>query len=122
MVFIDCLVLLDIVRMWGRQNVHPRSKAVVHFDVIYPCVSGLLKLRQWTGDLVLIRIKRHSGCLMNERADEYAGLGQTIYGSELGPGPKKYCSLSLRVKPICRDYAHQYKKQLRRGSAHNKVF
>ena len=70
--FIVCQVLLDILdilRKWGTHNFHPRPKEVVHFDVIYPL---LLELRQWSGDLVLMKIKSHTGCLRNERADEYA--------------------------------------------------
>ena len=36
LVFIDCLVLLDILWRWGTHNFNPRPKEVVHFDVIYP--------------------------------------------------------------------------------------
>ena len=61
--FIDCQVLLDILRKWGTHSFHPRPKEVVHFDVIYPL---LLELRQWLGDLVLMKIKSHTGCLLNE--------------------------------------------------------
>ncbi len=43
LVFIDCLVLLDILRKCGTHDFHPRPKEVVHFDVIYPL---LLELRQ----------------------------------------------------------------------------
>jgi hypothetical protein len=43
LIFIDCLVLLDILRKWGTYNFHPRPQDVVHFDVIYPL---LLELRQ----------------------------------------------------------------------------
>jgi hypothetical protein len=35
-IFIDCLVQLDILRKWGTHNFHPRPKKVVHFDVSYP--------------------------------------------------------------------------------------
>ena len=36
LIFIDCQVLLDILRKWGTHNFHPRAKEVVHFkfDVI----------------------------------------------------------------------------------------
>jgi hypothetical protein len=47
-------------------------KEVVHFDIIYPL---LLELHQWIGGLVLMKIKGHSGCLLNEGEDEYADLG-----------------------------------------------
>ena len=77
LIFIDCLVLLDIICKWGTYNFHPRPQEVVHFDVIYPL---LLELRQWLGDLVLMKIKSHTGCLLNERADEYAELGLSAEG------------------------------------------
>ena len=32
LIFIDCQVLLDILRKWGTNNFHPRPKEVVHFD------------------------------------------------------------------------------------------
>ncbi len=45
LIFVDCLVLLDILSRWGRHDFHPSPKDVVHFDVISPplqnCVSGL---------------------------------------------------------------------------------
>jgi hypothetical protein len=63
LVFIDCLVLLNILLKWGTHNFNPRPKEVVHFDVMYPL---LLELRQWTGDIMLVKV---NGCLLNERAD-----------------------------------------------------
>ena len=119
LIFIDSQVLLDILRKWGTHNFYPRPKEVVHFDlqVIYPL---LLELRQWFGDLVLMKIKSHhdTGCLLNERADKYADLGRTAEGPELCPGPQKYGSLWLL--PIVRDYAQQSRKSLLRDSAPNK--
>ena len=67
-----------------------------------------------------MKIKSHTGCLLNERADEYAELGRTVEGPELCPGPQKYGSLWLRVKPIVREYAQQSRKSLPRDSAPNK--
>ncbi len=46
-------------------------------------IPFLLELRQWSGDLVLMKIKSHTGCLLNERADEYAELGRSAEGPEL---------------------------------------
>ena len=47
LIFVDCLVLLDILRKWGRHDFHPNPKDVVHFDIISPlltnCVSGLVR-------------------------------------------------------------------------------
>jgi ribonuclease HI len=117
LVFIDCLVLLDILRRWGTHNFNPRPKEVVHFDVIYPL---LLELRQWIGDLVLVKVKSHSGCLLNERADEQADLGRSADCSLLCPGPRKHSSLWLRIAPIVREHAQQCKKRLPRDTAPNK--
>jgi hypothetical protein len=58
-----------------------------------------------------MKIKSHIGCLLNERADGYADLGQSAEGLELCPGPQKHGSLWLRVKHIVRDYAQQSKKE-----------
>ncbi len=69
----------------GTHNFNPRLKEVVHFDVIYPL---LLELRQWIGDLVLVKVKSHSGCLLNERADEQADLRRSADCSLLCPGPR----------------------------------
>jgi hypothetical protein len=94
LVLIDCLVLLDILRRWGTHNFNPRPKEVVPFDVIYPL---LLELRQWIGDLVLVKVKSHSGCLLNERADEQADLRRSADCSLLCPGPRKHSSLWLQI-------------------------
>ncbi len=72
LIFIDYLVLLDILSKWGTHSLYPLPKELVHFDVIY----SPLELRQWSGDLVLMKIKSLIGCVLNERADEYADLGQ----------------------------------------------
>ena len=92
-------MLLGILRRWGTHNFHPLPKEVVHFDVIYLL---LLELRQWPGALVLMKIKSHSGCLLNERANECSDLGRLTKGLELCPGRQKHGFLWLRVKPIVR--------------------
>jgi ribonuclease HI len=71
-IFVDCLVVLDIIRKWGRSDFHPSPKEVVHFAVIYPLLQ---ELRRWIGKVTLVKIKSHTGCLLNERADELAELG-----------------------------------------------
>ncbi len=70
---------------------------------------------------MLMKIKRHNGCLLNERADEYTELGRLAEGPELCSGPQKYGSLWLRVKPIVREFAQQShgKKSLPRDCAPN---
>jgi len=97
LIFVDCLVLLDILRKWGRHDFHPSPKDVVHFDIISPLLA---ELRQWPGQITLVKIKSHTGCLMNEREDELAEAGRTADLPELCPGPQKYGSFWLRIKPI----------------------
>ncbi len=117
LIFVDCLVLLDILRKWGRHDFHPSPKDVVHFDIISPLLA---ELRQWPGQITLVKIKSHTGCLMNERADELAEAGRTADLPELCPGPQKYGSFWLRIKPIVRAHAAECKKHLPRDSAPNR--
>ena len=117
LIFVDCLVLLDILRKWGRHDFHPNPKDVVHFDIISPLLTKLCK---WPGKVTLVKIKSHTGCLMNEWADELAEIGRTVDRPELCPGPQKYGSFWLRIKPIVRTQADECKKQLTRDSALNK--
>ncbi len=49
LVFVVCLVVLDIIRKWGSNNFHPTPKEVVHFAVIYPLLQ---ELRQWSGKVM----------------------------------------------------------------------
>ncbi len=46
LIFVDCLVVLDILRKWGCSDFHPGPKEIVHFAVIrapyMSCVSGLV--------------------------------------------------------------------------------
>ena len=60
----------------------------------------LMELRQWPGQITLVKIKSHTGCLMNELADELAEIGRTLDMPELCPGPQKYDCFWLRIKPI----------------------
>ncbi len=39
LIFIDCLVLLDILRKWGTHNFHPLQKEVVIYPLL-PMVWG----------------------------------------------------------------------------------
>ena len=102
LIFVGCLVLLDILRKWGRHDFHPNPKDVVHFDIISPLLT---ELSQWPGKKTLVKIKCHTGCLMNERADELAEIGRMVDMPELCPGPQKYGSFWLRIKPIVRTQA-----------------
>jgi hypothetical protein len=58
LVFVDCLVVLDILSKWGRTDFYPDPKEMVHFDVIRHL---LMELRQWSGNVTPIKIKRHTG-------------------------------------------------------------
>ena len=66
-------VILDILRKWGGSEFHPDPKEIIHFTVMYPLIE---ELRQWTGIITLLKVKSHTGCLLNERADEQAELGR----------------------------------------------
>ncbi len=46
LIFVDCLVVLDIIRKSGRSDFHPSPNEVVHFAVIYPLLQ---ELRRWIG-------------------------------------------------------------------------
>jgi ribonuclease HI len=99
LVFVDCMVVLEILSKWGRWDYHPRPKEIVHFDVISQL---LVELRKWPGSVKLVKVKSHSGCLLNERADEEAERGRAAEGPELCQGPQKYGALWIRIRPSTR--------------------
>ena len=66
LIFVECLVIFDIIRKWGRSDFHPSPRDIVHFAVIYPLLQAL---RKWIGKVTLVKVKSHTGCLLNERAD-----------------------------------------------------
>jgi hypothetical protein len=70
LIFVDCLVVLDILRKWGRADFHPGPKEVVHFDVIRQLLQ---KLRQWSGNVTLVKVKNTDG----RRTEETAGVKAT---------------------------------------------
>ena len=98
-IFIDCLGLLSLLSRWGRADFWPGPKDIIHFDVLLPL---LRLLRSWTHALTLIKIKSHSGCYLNERADECASRGCASEDQQLHPGPQKYGILHLRIQPSLR--------------------
>ena len=89
----------------------------MHFDVICPLLHVL---RHWTGNVTLVKIKSHTGCLMNERADELAELGRKTEGPVICPGPQKYGSFWLRPRQAVRELAESSGKPLPRDSAPNR--
>ena len=116
LVFVDCLVLLDILQRWGQVSFHPHPADVIHFDVIFPLLH---ELRRRTGLVRLVKVKSHTGCLLNERADEWAERGSHAEPPEICPGPRKYGSVWLGVRPHVRVSAAQLGKPLPRDSAPN---
>ena len=117
LVFVDCLVVLDILQKWGRSDFHPGPKEIVHFAVIRQLLH---ELRQWSGNVTLVKVKSHTGCLLNERADEQAELGRIAEGPEICPGPQKYGSFWLRVRQETREFAEKCGMSLPRNSAPNR--
>ena len=100
LVFVDCLGLLLILLGWGQADFWPEPGDLVHFDVILPLIE---LLRSRVGLTLLFKVKSHSGCLQNERADLRAGRGIALEEEGVCPGPSKYGSLHLRIKPSFRE-------------------
>jgi hypothetical protein len=65
LIFVECVVILDIIRKWGRSDFHRSPREIVHFAVIYPLLQ---ELRKWVGKVTLVQVKSHTGCLLNECA------------------------------------------------------
>jgi hypothetical protein len=99
LVFVDNLVLLHILDHWGRKlrriDYNPEPTEVIHFDVVMQLLGVL---RQWPLPVRLVKVKSHSGCLLNDRSDEQADLGYTLETPDAFLGPQKFASLTLRVR------------------------
>ena len=119
-IFIDCLGLLQILSKWGTKEFWPGPKDVIHFDVLLPLLQ---LLREWTSELVLMKVKSHAGCYHNDLSDEQADLGCTSENESLCPGPQKYGTLHLRIKPSLHSLAEREKAcvVLPQDTAPNKV-
>ncbi len=66
------------------------------------------ELRQWFGNVTLVKVKSHTGCLLNERVDELAKLGkEQVELPEICPGPQQDGSFWLLVRPATRDFAEK---------------
>ena len=89
LVFIDCLVLLQILQKWGRSDFWPDPRDIIHFDVIFPLLQ---ELHQWTALLKLVKVKSHAGCKLNEMADELADHCCASDKEPVLPGLQKYGS------------------------------
>ena len=123
LIFVDCLVILDILGKWGHSNFHPNPKQIMHFTVV-PGRPLIDELRQLAKNITLLKVKSQIGCLLNERADELAESGRSAEGPEfcpeICPGPQKYGSFWLRVRQETRRLAEEFGKALPRDSAPNR--
>ncbi len=89
LVFIDSLVLLDILQKWGNTSFNPWPNDILHFDVIFPLLNIL---RQWQYPVRLVKVKSHTGRLMNESTGR---IGPHCNSSGALFAPQKYGSLWL---------------------------
>ena len=105
-------LVLVILCKWGKHHYHPRPSKIVLFDVICPL---LIELRQWTGptgNIIPVKVKSHTRCLMYERAGELAELGRAEEEPVLYHGQQKYGSFWLRIRPSTREYEAKSGKSL----------
>jgi hypothetical protein len=116
LVLVDSLVLLDILQHWGRVNFNPRPKDIVHFAIL-PLLNAQ---RQWQYPVRLVKVKSHTGCLLNERADELAERCYSDDAQEVCLAPQKHGSTWLKAQLHLRRLAAQCQKQLPRDSAPNR--
>ena len=105
-VFIDCLGLLQLISRWGRADFWPGPQDIIHFDVLLPL---LRLLRSWLADVILVKVKSHSGCYHNDIADECASIGCESDLPQLFPGPQKYGTLQLKIQPTLRHLVSEEK-------------
>jgi len=98
LVLIDCLVLLWILMRWGSLDFWPDPADIPHLDIISSCLQ---RLRHRTAATRLVKIKGHSGLLLNVRADMLADLGRSSEEVRW-PGPRKLSYLQLRARESLR--------------------
>ena len=60
LIFVDCLVILDIMRKWGRSDYHPRPKEIIHFTVLRPLLEELRRWCGYCGTVTLVKVKSHT--------------------------------------------------------------
>jgi hypothetical protein len=83
LVFADSLELLRILQRWVRARFHPHPTDIEHFDVIFPLLE---ELRLWNGPLLLVKVKSHTGQMMQS-----AGIVQRRPRSALASGSTDPC-------------------------------
>ena len=98
-------------REMGRSDFQPQPREIVQFEVLVPLLAEP-ELRSWPGTVLLVKVKSHAGCLLNERADALADLGAASDEEQIFPGPSKYGTLWLRSRVSWRDRIRS--KQLHR--------
>ena len=100
LIFIDCLVLLVVLSRWGQEDFWPDPEDIKHFDIIEPCIQ---LLRKRTAVTKFVKVKSHSGILLNERADDLAGQGCDCEEETRWPGPCKLDPLRLAARTYVRE-------------------
>ncbi len=116
LVFVDHLTLLLKLQKWGQRNYNPEPQDSVHFDVIEQLPKALC---QWPFQVRLVKIKSHTGCLLNGRSDEQVEIRYAADDPEIFPGPQKFASLSIRARSQVRTSARECKISIPRDSAPN---
>ena len=100
LIFSDCLVLLGILSRWGQVDFWPDPEDVKHFDIIEQSIQ---RLRSRVGHTRLIKVKSHSGLLMNDRADALAEQGRSSEGEPRWQAPRKLDPLGLSARTDIRE-------------------
>ncbi len=75
LVFVDSLVMLNILQHWEKANFNPDPNDAVHFDVILPLLEALCQ-------------RPHLVRLMKEKSHEKAELGYDDTAQEICPAPQ----------------------------------
>ena len=109
-------MVLEILHKWGKHDHHPRPREIVHVDAICP---PLIELRQWTGNITLVKVKSITWYLLDECAESWlswAGLKRNLCSvlacKSVGP-------FGLGLDPLLDKFAAKSGKSLPRESAPN---
>ena len=99
LIFTDCLSLMDNLSKWGRLDFWPDQEDLRHFDILESCIR---RLRCRQAETRIVKVKSHSGLLMNDRADALAEDGRHSDDPPCWPGPRKPSPLCLRARSVVR--------------------
>jgi hypothetical protein len=72
LVFVDCLVLLDILQRWGQVSFHPHSADSVRFDVIFTLLNEL-------ASAPLVAQRAHSCALLGPAAFKLTRISTRLH-------------------------------------------